>query len=88
MYAVIPEKHRVFAGAPVAGAKYAVYDTGKLVTASNHDGIVTGIDSVIGEGDGGEYEYYDLAGRRVGAASLPRGVYIRVRGGKSEKIII
>lgn len=31
---------------------------------------------------------YDLAGRRVGAASLPRGVYIRVRGGKSEKIII
>lgn len=88
MYAVIPEKHRVFAGAPVAGAKYAVYDTGKLVTASNHDGIVTGIDSVIGEGDGCEYEYYDLAGRRVGAASLPRGVYIRVRGGKSEKIII
>ena len=49
---------------------------------------MTGIDSVIGEGDGCEYEYYDLAGRRVDAGSLPRGVYIRVRGGKSEKIII
>lgn len=88
MYTVIPERHRVFSGASDAEAKYAVADTDIRLKAINHDDVVTGIESVGIPGDEGEYTYYDLAGRRVDASGLTRGVYIRTRGGKSEKIIM
>lgn len=43
---------------------------------------------IIGLEDFNVWQYFDLTGKKVGENSLSPGIYIRVNGGKSEKIVI
>ena len=51
------------------------------------DGTISGVEGVAIDAAAGEDVYYDLQGRRV-AAPVAGGFYVRVNGGKAEKVVI
>lgn len=64
----------------------AVYKSGKSETVEYTVGQ-SGIDNVGVSDAGGREVYYDVFGRKVDASRARGGVYIRVKDGKSSKII-
>lgn len=70
---------------------YALKTDGAPVIYEAPDAIVTGVDAT--ETSGGKTkdlrtDYYDLTGRKMTSRPLAPGIYIRVSGNKSEKIVI
>lgn len=51
------------------------------------ESLPTGVENIELPSGSEDYRYYDLTGREVKASELTKGVYIRTKGGKSEKII-
>lgn len=51
------------------------------------DGTISGVEGVAIDAAAGEDVYYDLQGRRV-TAPAAGGFYVRVNGGKAEKVVI
>lgn len=58
------------------------------ITVVQHEGTTTGIDSVKSvDAQSTAIEVYDLSGRRITTAELPRGIYIVRKNGKSRKVV-
>ena len=87
LYAVIPEGLRISQTRERNDAMYAVVNGTHTLSITSPEGIPTGIDGIEDAAPDGEVRYYDLTGREISEENLGRGVYVRVSGGKADKII-
>lgn len=87
LYAVIPEELRISQAKERSDAMYAVVNGYHSLTITSPEGVPTGIEGIEDAAPDGEVRYYDLTGREISEENLGRGVYVRVSGGKADKII-
>lgn len=75
----------------LTGTGFTLHYTASKRTLAIHytgENILTGIEDVNATGKEGECRWFNLDGIEVSADALPPGFYIRIQGGRSEKVII
>lgn len=87
MYSLVPASMRIPREGARTEACYAVSDASKTIMTEQSENLPTGVENVEMPDGNTEYRYYDLTGREISPSAISKGVYIRVGGGKSEKII-
>lgn len=69
---------------------YPTDQSNEIIKVISKSGIVTGIDSIVDDNNvqpGGEEQWYNMQGVRISRPETP-GIYVRVRDGKSSKIML
>lgn len=67
---------------------FVISETDKKAIISQTGPVISGVESVETDVDHSQAIYFDLMGRPVDASALTPGIYIRVTGTHSEKIVI
>ena len=69
---------------------YPTDQSNEIIKVISKSGIVTGIDSIVDDSNvqpGGEEQWFNMQGVRISRPETP-GIYVRVRDGKSGKIML
>lgn len=69
---------------------YPTDQSNEIIKVISKSGIVTGIDSIVDDSNvqpGGEEQWFNMQGVRISRPETP-GIYVRVRDGKSSKIML